>query len=362
MRPTDLTRRAALIGAGCAFSPLAALAQPAATAAAEASRSEGELFVFTNLAAPQWTQSLKAFGALYPWVKVRIVDLGSEVFERYYAESASGGRGADLIVSGGGDNWLELVGKGMLMPYRSSEDAGLPGWSKPVPGLYTLAADPAVIIYNKRLIPEAEAPKSVHEIAALLAKRPDLANRLSTYAVAGQFGRGANWAWISRNPDAWDVLAKLGPATRPERTVGPMIEKVTTGEYALAWLVSGAALFEKLKSPAYRSILGWNYIADGTPVIPRRMGIVTTAKAPNAAKLLLDFLLSKDGQTAVGKDGATPYRPDIDKAAVQGLTYDAMVAGAGGETVLVREELSPDYVKARQGFLDRWKTVFLQAK
>ncbi|MET0430358.1 MAG: ABC transporter substrate-binding protein [Microvirga sp.] len=227
--------------------------------------------------------------------------------------------------------------------------------------MYTFAADPAVLIYNKRLIPEAAAPRSVHDIAALVAAKPELKNRISTYSVSGQFGRAANWAWIQKNPDAWDVLAKLGPITRPERTVGPMIEKVTTGEYALAWLVSGAALFEKLKSPAYASILGWSYIADGTPVIPRRMGIVTTARSPNASKLLVDYLLSRDGQTAIAKDGGTPYRDDLDPGSVTGLTYGALVKAVGSDG-LVREELSAEYVAARQAFLDRWKSTFVQAK
>lgn len=322
-----------------------------------AAAAESEVYVFTNLSVTQWDATLQGFAKHYPKIEVKIVDLGSSVFERYYADSASGVRTADMIVSGGGDNWLELAAKKNLMEFEAAGTANLPDWSKPLKGLYTYSADPAVIIYNKPQIGE-KGPASIHELAALLEAKPDLAGKLSTPQLAGQFARGATWAWLSHNKDGWDVLGKLGPASRPEKTVGPIIEKVASGEYSAAYFVSGAALFSKLKQPAFASVVGWNYSSDGTSVIPRLMGVTANAKSPNAAKLLVNYLLSAEGQTTVGQGGATPYRAGIDKSLIKGVTYDDVVAGAGGEQNITRETLDEAYVKERQAFLDRWASIF----
>lgn len=323
----------------------------------EAARGEKELLVFTNLSADQWAATVAGFGKKYPWIEVKIVDLGSSVFERFYADSGSGVRTGDMIVSGGADNWLEFIRKGMLMEYEVSNAAELPAWSKPEKGLYTYSADPAVLIHSKPLLGDA-GPKSVHDLARLLEAKPELAGRLSTSNIAGQFARGATWAWLDHNADGWDVLAKLGPATRPERTVGPVIEKVASGEYAAAYFVSGATLFGKLKNPAFASVVGWSYPTDGTPVIPRLMGIAAQAKAPNAAKLMVSYLLTGEGQTTVGEGGATPYRTDIDKSKIAGVTYQDIVEGAGGEANIARETPNEEYVAQRQSFLDRWRDAF----
>ncbi|RYE29252.1 MAG: ABC transporter substrate-binding protein, partial [Hyphomicrobiales bacterium] len=198
----------------------------------EGSRSEPDTLIYSNLQLTNWAKVLQGFKARYPWTNVKIVDLGSETFERYYAETATGGRTADMILSGGVDGWHEFVQKSGAKPYASPEAPSLPAWAQNAPGVYTVACDPALIIYNKRIISEAEAPKSLHAIAELIKKRPDLMKRLTTQSVSVSFGRAAAWAWIQHNKDAWDILQTLGPATRPERAVGGILEKISTGEHA----------------------------------------------------------------------------------------------------------------------------------
>lgn len=327
----------------------------------EASRQEKDLVVYSNLQLSNWKDALEGFKALYPWIEVKIVDLGAETFERYYAESASGGRGADLIVSGGADSWVEFVHKDGPLPYVSPEASGLPAWSMPYPGVYTLATDPAVLVYNKRVIAEKDAPTSLHAVADLLARRPELKNRLSTQSVAVPFGRAAQWAWVQHNPDAWQVFDRLGPASRPERAVGTIIEKITTGEYALAWFVNASALFDKLRDPARRSLIGWSFIADGTPLVPRRLAVPRTARHAASARLLLDYLVSRPGQVAMGRTGVTAYRADVRKSDVLDYTYDAIVAEAGAAGIALERD-DAAYAKGRDAFVERWRQSFATSK
>lgn len=326
----------------------------------EASKAEGELFVYTNLAADQWTATAEAFNKQYPWVDVKIVDLGSAVFERYYADAASGVRTGDMIVAGGADSWDEFLGKNKLAAFDAPGAADLPAWSKPVPGLYTYSADPAVIIYSKPQMGE-KAPDSLHALADLAAD-PAMNGRMSMPTVAGQFARGATYAWVQHDPGAWDVLDRLGPVTRPERTVGPIIEKVASGEYVAGYFVSGATLFGKMKNPAFSSVVGWSYPKDGTPVVPRLMGVTTDAKSPAAARLMVSFLVSPEGQATVGMGGATPYVAGVDKAKVAGVTYDDVVAGAGGENMIAIDAPGKATTEQRQQFLDHWNSKFRTEK
>ena len=56
----------------------------------------------------------------------------------------------------------------------------------------------------------------------------------------------------------------------------------------------------------------WVTSLDPVTVSLHPIGIAAKARHPNAAKLFIDFLLSKEGQQAVLAIGRTPARPGID--------------------------------------------------
>lgn len=366
LRRTFLLGGVALLGALGAHSAFAQDAVPAGypaeyAALIEEAKKETDLVIYTNLQLSNWAKVLEDFKAKYSWTDVKVVDLGAETFERYYAETATNGRTADFILAGGADNWVDFVKKAGAVDYVSPEAKALPEWGQASPGIYTVATDPAVIVYNKQIIPEAEAPKSLHAIAELLKKKPDLANRLTAQSVAVPFGRTATWAWVQHNPDAWDVLGVLGPATRPERAVGGILEKVATGEHAIAWFVNASALFAKVRDPAVANLLGWSFIEDGTPIVPRRIAIPKNTQRPATAKLMMDFLLSREGQIAFGQTGVTPYRPDVKKEEVLDQTYGSIVEAVGEKNVAFDRDDNA-YVAGRDAFVEKWRSVFTQAK
>ena len=325
-----------------------------------AAQQEGSVLVYGNLALSVWEPLLVAFRAKYPGIQTEVLDLSSETFARYYAETATGGRSPDLIVAGGEEDWFQLYDRGLLMPYESPELGHLTDWSTPYPGLYTLASDPAIIVYNKFLVSEADAPRSLAGILAMTEADPSLSGRIATQNVTNSFARTSHWTWFDHNPDGLPILEALGEVTRPEATNGIIIDKIATGEYAIAWMISGAVAFDFLKGDATRqSIVGWNFIEDGTPIVMRRAGLPTTSVNVNAAKLLLDFLVSHEGQATLGQTGATPYRPDLDPAEVSNLTYSLMAERVGGEERLARDVFDPARMDERLSFLDRWREIFV---
>lgn len=328
----------------------------------EGSKKEGKLVVYSIMAEYNWKPVLEGFKKLYPWIAVQTLDLGSsEVFERYYSERASNARTGDLLINGAVDKWLQFVAKGEALDYASPEEGKLPKWSLIRKGLYTVSADPMVIVYNKALLPEKLRPHSLAELAKFAQENPAVFNKkVTTYNAATEaFGLSINWAYTKKYGDpAWSLLESLGKVTRPERSAGPMIEKITAGEYVVGYFISGIVLFPKLDDPARAKLVGWAYPTDGTPIVLRGMAIPKGATNVNSAKLMLDYILSHDGQVGFGKGGLTPYRPDVQANEVPRATYDGIVKQLGGEDKAVRVEYDPEMVKSGHALQERWKKLF----
>lgn len=328
----------------------------------EGSKKENKLVVYSIMAEYNWKPVLEGFKKLYPWIEVQTLDLGSsEVFERYYSERASNSRTGDLLINGAVDKWLQFVAKGEAIEYVSPESDKLPKWSLIRKGLYTVSADPMVIVYNNALVPEKLRPKSLADIAKLAQDNTaTFKNKITTYNAATEaFGLNINWAYTKRYGDeAWKKLEAIGKVTRPERSAGPMIEKITSGEYAVGYFVSGIVLFPKLDDSARAKLLGWTYPTDGTPIVLRGMAIPKGSTNINSAKLMLDYILSHDGQVGFGKGGLTPYRGDVQANEVPRATYDGVVKAVGGENNVVRVEYDEEVVKNGPEFQARWKKLF----
>ncbi|HET9652695.1 MAG TPA: extracellular solute-binding protein [Usitatibacter sp.] len=328
----------------------------------EGSKKENKLVVYSIMAEYNWKPVIEGFRKLYPWIEVQTLDLGSsEVFERYYSERASGARTGDLIIAGAVDKWLQLIAKGEAIDYQSPEADKLPKWSMPRKGLYTVSADPMVIVWNNALVPENQRPKSFAELAKLAAAHPaDYKNKVTTYNAATEaFGLNINWAFTKKYGDtAWKELETLGKVTRPERSAGPMIEKITSGEYKVGYFISGIVLFPKLTDPARAKLLGWAFPTDGTPIVLRGMAIPKGSTNVNSAKLMLDYILSHDGQVGFGKGGLTPYREDVKASEVPRPTYHGVVEQVGGEDKVVRVEYDDDVMTKGPEFQARWRKLF----
>src|SRR4029078_2194892 len=99
------------------------------------------------------------------------------------------------------------------------------------------------------------------------------------------------------NPQFGDMLTALGAGgPRVPSSAGTMMERISSGENLLGFNIftSYAALRAK-KDPSIGIVLPKDY----TLVMSRVMFISKTAKNPNAAKLWLDYIISKRGQTII---------------------------------------------------------------
>lgn len=332
---------------------------PVLVASAE---KEGSLLLYSVTSAENWKSVIQAFNARYPRIAVATLDLPSapECFERFSAESATNSRTADLIVAQGRENWLDFYKRGELLPYESPEAPNWPAWSKPVPGLYSPWTLAVVLVWNNILVPPAQRPRTMAEfVRTATANGASWRSRIGSYS-ATVFGASINYAFVQRHGEqgwVWlQSLAKLQP--RLERSAGPMVEKLASGEYAAAWFVSSNVLWSRMNDPARAKLLGWSFIGDGQPIVPTGAGIPKRARNVNAAKLFLDFMLSAEGQRAIGRGGQTPARPDVKPDRDIAYTYSSIAEKVGGDGNVILVDWAPSEKRDMDGFIARWRTTF----
>lgn len=320
-------------------------------AAIEASKDEGKVIVYGNPSTDQWEPVLAAFNEQYPWIEVETFDLGgAEAFQRFLTEEATGSVTADVIVNTDGAGWLDLVERGKVVDYVDPELADLPDFAVAAPGVFAMSVDPLIGVFNTKVLPEDEQPDT---LAGLAEMAEGLDGKIGAVDVEnGQVGLGTYGYAETRGEEAWEVLGRLGPHTRIEDGSGALLGKLQSGEYVAAFLASGS-IRALIDTTGTGDILNYRYLTDATPLTTRGIGVTTAARSPNAAKVLVNFLLSQEGQTAACAGGFTPYRDDVE--CEQDLTAIEEIVGDGNAFVVgYPPELTTELPEMR----DRWNEAF----
>lgn len=358
---------AGMLGAGLAgrsFAQQAALPAhyPADyKAIVEASRGQPDVVMYTSFPDSFWQPAKNRLKTLYPWINWQTLDLGGpEIIERHRLEKGASSRGTDILVFNGPGEWYELSTEGELLDYKSPEMAHLPDWSLRLPGAFFVTVDADVFFWNKLLLPEGA--KSLESLVEQAKAKPELfKGRLATYAPYQQSSYYLSFANLLKHhgEKLWGWLEVLAPLTRIERSGGTMFEKTLSGEYVLSYFVNQNPAVLASRDPQKSPIFGWGFPTDGTPVPGRFGGIPKTAQAQASAKLILDFLLSHEGQVMVAAGGRFPYRDDVTAADIgpNAYTFQMVVDAVGRENVLI-VEYDPALMANQKEIIDRWKSIY----
>lgn len=301
------TRRAALLAAlALALAPGLADAQvPAGYPAAYAdviagAKKEGKLVVYSTTDTASAKPLLDDFKALYPGISVEYNDMNStEIYNRFISENAAGGASADVLWSSAMDLQIKLVNDGRALAYASPEIPNVPGWAVWRNEAFGTTYEPISIVYNKRLLAADEVPASHDELAQMFTAKADkFKGKVTTYDIEKS---GVGFMLITQdakaNPKFWDFVKALGKAgPRFQSSTGTMMERISSGENLIGFnLFMSYAVLRAKKDPS----IAWVNPKDYTLVMSRVMFASKTAKNPNAAKLWVDYILSKRGQNII---------------------------------------------------------------
>jgi len=350
--------------AAVAFSAMGAAAQapqgyPADYAKIiEAAKKEGKLIVYSTTDAASSGALLKDFQALYPGISLEYSDINStELYNRFIAEAAAGSGTADLLWSSAMDLQIKLVADGRALAYASPEIPALPKWAVWKTEAYGTTHEPIAFIYNKRLVPAADVPQDHAALLKLLTTKTDAyKGKVTAYDPERS---GVGYLFVNEDvkhfPQAWDLFKAFGKAgIKLYTSAGAMIERVSSGEHTIAYAIFGSYALARSKKD---SNLGIILPKDYTLITSRVAFISKQAKNPNAAKLFLDYILSKRGQNIIA-NAADLYtlRSDIDGEATAKRV--AELVGDKARPVPISDELLSNLdAKKRLAFIRQWQAA-----
>ncbi len=289
-------------------------------ATAEASKSEGTLTIYSNWGEEFWPYVLKPFQAKYPWTKIEYLDLGgNEILERYLIETSARAKTADFLQPTAADTVENLYNRRQFVDYKTTDDDKLPKIAKTRPGVYAVALDAEVMGWNKILLDPKLVPTGLEDLANKVAANPDVFNgKIVGYPPHTVASRNLIFHLLElhHGPKFWDWMDIIAPKMKFLEGSAAMVEGIMSGTYLIALAMPLSQCISTMRNPSRASLYQWGFHHDGQAVGGRYGGVPVATTTPNTARLLLDFMLSREGQAATTFSGKLPVRSDLPPDAV----------------------------------------------
>lgn len=260
---------------------------------------------------------------------------------------AEGGKTtSDVWFGGGVDSYISAAELGYLAKYESPEASAIDAQYKDPDGYWTgLALVPAGFIVNNDVLKEKglEAPKTWDDLADPKYKgeiiMADPAISGTQYAILNGLiqakGEEAGWDLWTRIDANCDVYAQGGGEPAP---------KTGAGEYAIGVVAITGGTYEIAEQYPVSVVAPTDFI----PWTPAPIGIFENSSKKEAAQVLVDYMLSKEGQEELVKaDARIMTRKDVP-------VPDIMKDIDTGK--LIKQDIKL-FGSQREDLLAKWKTV-----
>ena len=322
-----------------------------------AARTEGRLSIYSTTDAREVVKLLQDFRSLHPTIDVEYADLSStELYSRFIAEDAAGEGSADLLWSAAMDLQVKLVNDGYVQAHVSPERPALPDWAVWKNQAFGVTAEPIVFVYNKRRMPPEDVPASHAELERLLRTRAHAyRDKVATYNPERS---GTGFLYMTQDlrasRDTWALVRAMGGTrVRLYTSTGAMMERVASGEHVLAYNVIGSYAFERQATDPTLAVV---VPSDYTLVMSRVALIPTHARNPNAAKVFLDYLLSRRGQKQLAARHMPSVRIDEQSGQDPALRARTRAIPVGPELLANLDQLE------RLQFLKDWRAALASSR
>ena len=269
----------------------------------EGAKKEGEIVWYTSMALDQSKPVADAFEKKYPFIKVTLFRSGGGALMNKVLTEARAGRYAFDVVGGRGEMIQAFKEKNLLGAYRSPETSMIdPDLFDKDGYWYVYYVVPNALGYNTKLVKKEEVPMTYEALLNPKWKGGSISMDNEAYLLL----QGLTSAWGKEK--AVDYMKRLA-AQDPVLTRGNT-ERVTftgAGQYSLVIAYAHTVEREKFKGAP----IDWIALEPAVVEIDPLM-IGSKAPHPNAARLFLDFLLSKEGQELLLEFQRIPVRKDVE--------------------------------------------------
>jgi len=234
-----------------------------------------------------------------------------------------------------------LKDRGVLASYRSPAAAGYPEWTRKDDKIQIFGIEYVALIYNKELVKPEDAPKRYEDLTDPKWQGKIVMANPSAHAttISWLIGLKEN---VFKSEEAWMKFVKGLAANKPMfvRSFGPTPAPVESGEKLIA-ISMPKYIITKAPAP-----LDWARVEQPLLGTPRGIAVTAAAQHPNAAKLFVDYWLSRDAmQILADKVGEYVLHPGV---------YPP-IDGIDKAKVLPIRELSDDEIRY---WGDEFKKIF----
>ncbi|HVO93765.1 MAG TPA: extracellular solute-binding protein, partial [Terriglobales bacterium] len=272
----------------------------------EAAKKEGKLVAYTSMLTENATALLAEFKKKYPFIDTSLYRANTQkLLPKIQLEARTQQHQADVI-SATFTIWNELGRGKLIMKYDSPERSRFPADLKDAEGYWTiLHLGVQGMAYNTKLVAPDIAPKRYEDL---------LQPRWRPKQIAMDY-RDSSWMAvmleIMGEAEGLAFMKKLAAKDLYMRENKNLLTQLlAAGEFpvlANTYLETFAKI-QKAGAP-----IEWVPGRNPIPASTHLLGIYAYARHPNAAKLFVDFLLSREGQSLTANViGTYPANPDVE--------------------------------------------------
>lgn len=271
-------------------------------------RSEGEVVFYSAMIVNQALRPIsEAFMKKYPFLKLTYWRAESAgIFTKLAAEARAGKVVADVVEGTGvGES---VVQAGLAQPYVTPAIEGIPAnyhdpnriWTATRRSFFGSA-------FNTKLTLPSEVPKTYQDLLD-----PRWKGRIAWHAGSASgadlFVTNLRMSWgDDRTREYLRQLSEQKVASLSGSSARSLVDRVIAGEFLLGLnIFAHHPLISQAKgAPTSSALMGPVAATVGTMIVPRDI------KHPHAAMLLVDFILSREGQSILAEAGYFPTRKDV---------------------------------------------------
>jgi iron(III) transport system substrate-binding protein len=272
----------------------------------EAAKKEGKLVAYVSMLTENATALLAEFKKKYPFIDTSLYRANTQkLLPKIQLEARTQQHQADVI-SATFTIWNELTRGKLIMKYDSPERSRFPADLKDADGYWNiLHLGVQGMAYNTKMVPPDIAPKSYEDL---------LHPRWRPKQIAMDY-RDSSWMAvmleIMGEAEGIAFMKKLAAKDLYMRENKNLLTQLlAAGEFpvlANTYLETFAKI-QKAGAP-----IEWVAGRNPIPASTHLLGIYAHARHPNAAKLFVDFLLSREGQSLTANViGTYPANPDVE--------------------------------------------------
>jgi iron(III) transport system substrate-binding protein len=273
-------------------------------------KKEGEVSLYLSTNLTDANGMMQSFKQKYPFVNVGLFRADNEkLLSRILTEASAGKFTADVILISSFEVRV-LMQKKLLQKYLSPESRFYSEGFTDKDGYWTsVYSIPRVMSYNTKLVQPNAAPKTYEDLL-----QPKWKNNvgLSDSAVLWYAGF-LKFYGDERGREYMKKLSVQKPAFRDSETV--ISQLLAAGEFPLGLTYSHQVVSLKKKGAPV------DWIRTMQPIVTGLKPISLSSKAvhPNAGKLFIDFVLSKEGQELIRSFNRLPGRADVPSELKEGV-------------------------------------------